>query len=62
MTDFRYVVEIQVSPARVWSTLLDIERWPDWTPTGLLNPLLARISGNLSHDYLFPGAKGPLFE
>ena len=31
MSDFRYVFEIRVSPARVWSVLLDVERWPEWT-------------------------------
>jgi len=31
LSDFRHVVEIKVSPARVWSVLLDVERWPDWT-------------------------------
>jgi hypothetical protein len=31
MSDFRHVVEIQVSPARVWSVMLDVERWPEWT-------------------------------
>jgi hypothetical protein len=30
MSDFRYVVEIRVSPARAWSILLDVERWPEW--------------------------------
>lgn len=31
MSDFRYVIEIRVSPARVWPVLLDVERWPEWT-------------------------------
>jgi len=33
MSDFRHVVEIRVSPAHVWSVMLDVERWPEWTPT-----------------------------
>jgi hypothetical protein len=31
MSDFFHVVEVHVSPARVWSVLLDVERWPEWT-------------------------------
>jgi hypothetical protein len=31
MSDFRHVIEINVSPARVWPVLLDVERWPEWT-------------------------------
>ena len=31
MADFGLVVEIRASPARVWSMLLDVERWPEWT-------------------------------
>ena len=31
MFDFRYEVEIRVSPARIWPVLLDVERWPEWT-------------------------------
>lgn len=31
MSNFRYTTEIRVSPARVWSVLLDIEHWPEWT-------------------------------
>jgi len=33
MSDFRHVVEIRVSPQRVWNVVLDVEHWPDWTPT-----------------------------
>jgi hypothetical protein len=31
MSDFRHVIEILVSPARVWPVLLDVEHWPEWT-------------------------------
>ena len=31
MSDFRHTVEIRVSPAHVWSVLLDVEHWPEWT-------------------------------
>ena len=31
MSDFRYVVDIKVSPVRVWAVMLDVERWPEWT-------------------------------
>ena len=31
MSDFRYVVDIKVSPQRVWEIMLDVERWPEWT-------------------------------
>jgi hypothetical protein len=31
MADFRYVVEIQAPPSRVWAVLLDVERWTEWT-------------------------------
>jgi Polyketide cyclase / dehydrase and lipid transport len=31
MSDFRHTVEIRVSPPRVWTLLLDVEHWPEWT-------------------------------
>jgi hypothetical protein len=31
MSDFRYGIEIRVSPARVWAVLLDVVHWPEWT-------------------------------
>lgn len=31
MFDFRYAIEIRVSPARIWPVLMDVERWPEWT-------------------------------
>jgi len=30
---FSIAIEIQTSPARVWSVMRDVERWPDWTAT-----------------------------
>jgi len=35
MSEFRQVVEIRVSPARVWSVLLDVEHWPEWNTSVL---------------------------
>lgn len=31
MSDFQFVVEIAAPPFHVWETLLDVERWPEWT-------------------------------
>jgi hypothetical protein len=31
MSDFRYVVEIRDSPAHVWSVLMDVNHWHEWT-------------------------------
>ena len=33
MSNFQVVVEILTPPERVWAALLDVERWPEWTPT-----------------------------
>ena len=30
MSDFRQSIEINISPPRVWSVMLDVEHWPDW--------------------------------
>lgn len=33
MSSFRYSVEIFATPDHVWDVLIDVERWPQWTPT-----------------------------
>jgi len=33
MSTFRYGVEIFARRERIWDTLIDVERWPEWTPT-----------------------------
>ena len=33
MGSFRYTAEIFALPARVWAALVDVEHWPEWTPT-----------------------------
>lgn len=33
MSSFRYAVEIFAPPRLVWDLVIDVERWPEWTPT-----------------------------
>lgn len=35
MTRIESVIDIQASRERVWEILVDVERWPEWTPTVL---------------------------
>jgi polyketide cyclase/dehydrase/lipid transport protein len=30
---FRYTSEVFALPERVWAALVDVEHWPEWTPT-----------------------------
>ena len=33
MSTFRYTTEVLAPAQQVWSVLMDVERWPEWTPT-----------------------------
>lgn len=33
MPSFCYKTEIFAAPDQVWEVLIDVERWPEWTPT-----------------------------
>lgn len=33
MADFRMVMDVFAPPARVWETLINVDRWPEWTPS-----------------------------
>jgi uncharacterized membrane protein len=33
MPTFRYLAEIFAHPEKVWEVLVDLEHWPQWTPT-----------------------------
>ena len=50
MIDFSVAIEIPAPPDRVWAVLLDVERWPEWTPT------VTRIE-RLDHGPLMVGSR-----
>ncbi len=31
--NFQHSISIAVPPDKAWAVTIDIERWPDWTPT-----------------------------
>jgi hypothetical protein len=33
MVEYAVSVEIHATPEKVWSELIDVERWPEWTPS-----------------------------
>ena len=33
MPDAEFVIDILAPPSRVWAELMDVEHWPQWTPT-----------------------------
>ncbi len=30
---YQFSIDIDASPQRVWEVLVDVERWPEWTPS-----------------------------
>ncbi|MEQ1519160.1 MAG: SRPBCC family protein [Usitatibacteraceae bacterium] len=48
MNDYESTVDIDAPLARVWETIIDIERWPEWTTT--VSDAKVRGGGKLQAD------------
>ena len=55
MSSFRYRAEIFAAPDHVWDVLIDVERWPQWTPT------VTRVA-RLDADPLVVGSRTKLWQ